>query len=182
MQRDDTRQSRHAVGARRRGAVERARPAPADRVLRRLPRRRAGQHARRRRPLSGLQRGRRRARSTSRTASTCAARAQQERDAACRRRASELLALTAYVAHQSRGLPIAPPTTTRLAPFRERGTRAVRRSAWASSTSPAPTATTTTGAGGSAAARSRRRTRPAIRSTAWNGRASARCSGACATA
>ena len=33
----------------------------------------------------------------------------------------ELLALTAYVAHQSRGLPIAPPDDPRLAPFRTRG-------------------------------------------------------------
>lgn len=33
----------------------------------------------------------------------------------------ELLGLTAYVAHQSRGMPIAPPDDTRLAPFRERG-------------------------------------------------------------
>ncbi len=33
----------------------------------------------------------------------------------------ELLALTALVAHQSRGLPIAPPDDPRLAPARERG-------------------------------------------------------------
>ena len=33
----------------------------------------------------------------------------------------ELLALAAYVAHQSRGLPIAPPDDARLAPFRARG-------------------------------------------------------------
>ncbi|HEX8164538.1 MAG TPA: sulfur oxidation c-type cytochrome SoxA [Beijerinckiaceae bacterium] len=33
----------------------------------------------------------------------------------------ELLAVTAYVAHQSRGLRIAPPRDERLAPFRERG-------------------------------------------------------------
>jgi sulfur-oxidizing protein SoxA len=33
----------------------------------------------------------------------------------------ELLALSAYVAHQSRGLPIAPPDDPRLAPFRARG-------------------------------------------------------------
>jgi L-cysteine S-thiosulfotransferase len=34
---------------------------------------------------------------------------------------SELLALAAYVAHQSRGLPIAPPDDARLTPFRDRG-------------------------------------------------------------
>ncbi|MDP1750641.1 MAG: sulfur oxidation c-type cytochrome SoxA [Reyranella sp.] len=33
----------------------------------------------------------------------------------------ELLALTAYVAHQSRGFPITPPDDPRLAPFRARG-------------------------------------------------------------
>ena len=33
----------------------------------------------------------------------------------------ELLSLSAYVAHQSRGQPIAPPDDPRLAPFRERG-------------------------------------------------------------
>jgi sulfur-oxidizing protein SoxA len=33
----------------------------------------------------------------------------------------DLLALTAFVANQSRGLPIAPPADPRLAPFRERG-------------------------------------------------------------
>jgi L-cysteine S-thiosulfotransferase len=33
----------------------------------------------------------------------------------------EMLGLTSYVAHQSRGMPIAPPQDERLAPFRERG-------------------------------------------------------------
>jgi sulfur-oxidizing protein SoxA len=33
----------------------------------------------------------------------------------------ELLALTAYVAHQSRGMPVTPPTDERLTPFRESG-------------------------------------------------------------
>jgi sulfur-oxidizing protein SoxA len=33
----------------------------------------------------------------------------------------ELLALTAYVAYQSHGMPIAPPTDSRLQPFRENG-------------------------------------------------------------
>jgi L-cysteine S-thiosulfotransferase len=33
----------------------------------------------------------------------------------------ELLGLESYVAHQSRGLPVAPPADARLAPFRQRG-------------------------------------------------------------
>ncbi len=39
----------------------------------------------------------------------------------------ELLALTAYVARQSRGLPIAPPADARAAPFVERGRAAYTR-------------------------------------------------------
>jgi sulfur-oxidizing protein SoxA len=39
----------------------------------------------------------------------------------------ELLALTAYVAHQSRGQPIAPPDDARLAPSREQGEALFRR-------------------------------------------------------
>jgi len=39
----------------------------------------------------------------------------------------DLLALTAYVARQSRGLPIAPPDDPRLAPFREQGAEIYRR-------------------------------------------------------
>jgi L-cysteine S-thiosulfotransferase len=35
----------------------------------------------------------------------------------------ELLALTSYVAHQSRGMPITPATDARLAPFRDNGRR-----------------------------------------------------------
>lgn len=37
------------------------------------------------------------------------------------RESDELLALTTFVAHQSRGLPIAPPQDARLVPFREAG-------------------------------------------------------------
>lgn len=37
------------------------------------------------------------------------------------RESEELLALTTFVAHQSRGLPIAPPDEPRLGPFRETG-------------------------------------------------------------
>ena len=51
-----------------------------------------------------------------------------------------------------------------------------------SSISPAASVTTTTGAASSRAMSSRRRTRPAIRSTGWSGKASARWSGASATA
>ncbi|NYZ13795.1 sulfur oxidation c-type cytochrome SoxA [Azospirillum sp. RWY-5-1] len=39
------------------------------------------------------------------------------------RESDPLLALTAYVAHQSRGMPVAPPGDTRLDPFRENGRR-----------------------------------------------------------
>jgi len=39
------------------------------------------------------------------------------------RESDELLALTTYVAHQSRGMPVAPPSDPRLAPFRDNGRR-----------------------------------------------------------
>ncbi|WP_276199576.1 sulfur oxidation c-type cytochrome SoxA [Chelatococcus sp. XZ-Ab1] len=39
----------------------------------------------------------------------------------------ELIALTAYVAHQSRGMPISPPQDERLAPFRDNGRRLYER-------------------------------------------------------
>lgn len=39
-----------------------------------------------------------------------------------------LLALTAYVAHQSRGMPVAPGADSRLAPFRENGRRLYEKS------------------------------------------------------
>jgi sulfur-oxidizing protein SoxA len=38
-----------------------------------------------------------------------------------RAESQELLSLESYVAHQSRGLPLAPPADSRLAPYRERG-------------------------------------------------------------
>lgn len=40
---------------------------------------------------------------------------------ALRPEGDELLALETYVAHQSRGLPVAPPSDTRLIPFRRQG-------------------------------------------------------------
>ena len=94
----------------------------------------------------------------------------------------ELLALTAYVARQSRGLPI--DVADRRSGRSRSSTPAAPPSsgARASSISPAASATTTTGDGGSPATSSRRRTRPGIRSTASSGRASARSSGGCATA
>jgi hypothetical protein len=89
----------------------------------------------------------------------------------------ELLALTTYVARQSRGMPPMPGS-------RRSATMAgaCSRAASANSISPAPLVTTTIGAGGWAAASSRRRIRTATRSTDWSGRGSARCSAACATA
>ena len=93
----------------------------------------------------------------------------------------DLLALTAYVGRQSRGMPIAPASDERLKPFIEPAARC-SPSGTASSICPARNATTTTGASGSPACCCRRPIRPAIRSTAWNGRASARCSAGCATA
>ena len=93
----------------------------------------------------------------------------------------EMLALSAYVALQSRGEPIAAHDDPRLKPFIDKG-RARSTSARASSTCRARNATTTTGASISPAIPCRRPIRPAIRSTAWNGRVSAHCSGGCAIA
>ena len=56
-------------------------------------------------------------------------RCRQERQQAeaLRAESQELLSLESYVAHQSRGLPIAPPDDPRLAPFRERGRELYRQ-------------------------------------------------------
>ena len=77
----------------------------AEQGLRRLPRRRAHEHEGRRRALSGLRRRARPAGRSRSSASTSAA------PSSSRRRRSpyeskELLALTAYVGRQSRGMPI----------------------------------------------------------------------------
>ena len=94
----------------------------------------------------------------------------------------ELLALGAYVALQSRGLPIAPPDDAE-ARRRARGRAPTSTSAGrASSISPAPTAMTTMPAGSLPARRSRRPIRPAIRSIGWSGRRWVRSGGGCATA
>jgi len=109
----------------------------------------------------------------------------------------ELLALTAFVARQSRGVPIDVAVDARTKPFIDNGraafypraqsrssTMAAPRSTGvrASSTLPAASVTTRTGASGWPATRSPRRIRRAIRSTVSNGRASARSSAGCATA
>ncbi len=63
----------------------------------------------------------------------------------------DLLALEAFVAHQSRGLPIAPPQDPRLAPSSNAVARCGKRAS-VSSISPARSATTTTRVAASAAA------------------------------
>jgi len=54
-------------------------------------------------------------------------RAAQQRAAPFALESRELLALEAYVARQSRGQPIAPPSDPRLGPFREQGAEIYRR-------------------------------------------------------
>ena len=93
----------------------------------------------------------------------------------------ELLALAAYIAMQSRGMPIEARDDEHLAPFLRAGADMFKLGR-GSSISPARSATTTTGDESSRARRFRRPTQLAIRSTAWNGRRSDHCSGACATA
>lgn len=48
-------------------------------------------------------------------------RSERQGGAVLARDSDELLALTTFVAHQSRGLPIAPPQDARLTPFRDAG-------------------------------------------------------------
>ena len=150
-------------------------------ILRRLPRRRARQHEGRRCALSGLRRRRSAARSISSSASTCAA------PSISRRRrfayeSHELLALTAFVAQQSRGVPIAPATDPQTRAVHRQGPRAVQAAPGPAQSVLRAIATTTTGASSSPASAIPQGIRPAIRSTGWNGKRSARCSGACATA
>jgi sulfur-oxidizing protein SoxA len=54
-------------------------------------------------------------------------RARQQRQAPWRAESAELLALEAYVALQSRGVPVAPPDDDRLAAFRARGEQRYRQ-------------------------------------------------------
>lgn len=56
-----------------------------------------------------------------------ACRVEQQQAPAWRPEGTELLSMEAYVAHQSRGLPIAPPDDARLAPFRARGEQLYRQ-------------------------------------------------------
>ena len=94
---------------------------------------------------------------------------------------AEVLALSAWLAHRARGLPIEAPDDARLAPWRERG-EALWRQRMGQLDLACHLATTSAPASGSAAPSSRRATRRATRSTGSNGRRSARCSGACAAA
>jgi sulfur-oxidizing protein SoxA len=48
-------------------------------------------------------------------------RQERQQAPALRPESKELLALSAYVAHQSRGMPVAPPDDARLTPYRENG-------------------------------------------------------------
>ena len=93
----------------------------------------------------------------------------------------ELLALTAYVARQSRGLPIDIVLDERTSRF-SKPAATCSSAARVSSISPAPSVTTRTGARSSPATPSRKRIRPATRSTGSSGKASARCSAGSATA
>ena len=180
MQRDDTRQSGHAVGARRRGAVEQeGRPGRAR--LRRLPWRRQDNHARGRCPLPGLQRGGR-APDRSRAAHQRMPLGAPGRARSLPHESQEMLgALGLCRAPVARAADRAAARTSGWRPSASKG-RASTRRARGSSTSPARSATTTMPAGGSPARQSRKAIRPATRSTGSSGRASARCSGACATA
>lgn len=54
-------------------------------------------------------------------------RERQQKRAPLAYESTELLALESYVAHQSRGLPVAPPDDDRLQPFRERGSALYRQ-------------------------------------------------------
>ena len=173
------RQSRHALGARRRGAVE-PRRRRRGQVLRRLPRRRDAEHEGRRGALSGLRCRRAAGRSISSSASTSAAPSSSRRRR-CRFESQELLALTAYVARQSRGLPIAAADRSAARALHRAGATLFKRRQGQLNLSCA-NCHDDNGARSSPATSSRRAIPPAIRSIGWSGRASARCSGGCATA
>ena len=175
------RQSRHALGARRRGAVERARPArptsPAPTATATRAASMKGVAARY--PAFNAARA---ASGRSRAAHQHLPRGAAEGDAAAVREqgaaGADGLCRAAVARHADRrrgrrarcAVPRRPAATTvqrapgpaqfllRAMPRRQLGAKARRRA------DPA------------------RRIRPAIRSTAWNGRRSARCSGGCATA
>ena len=176
------RQSRHAVGARRRSAVEPGKAGTADRAC-------ADCHGDAGASMKGVaarypafDAGQRGGRSISSSASISAAPTARRRAPFRRSKARTCWRSPPIVARQSRGMPIEKPQDERLKPFIAAGRRPFFSAARASSTSPARNATTTIGASGWPAASFRRATRPATRSTGWNGRRSARCSAACATA
>jgi len=87
----------------------------------------------------------------------------------------ELLALAAYIAMQSRGMPIEARDDEHLAPFLRAGADMFKLRQGQLNLSCAVCHDDNWG-------RFRRPTQLAIRSTAWNGRRSDHCSGACATA
>ena len=93
----------------------------------------------------------------------------------------EILSLESYVAHQSRGLPVAPSGDPGWRPLCAVDSRS-SPSAWGRSTFPAPSATTSWPASAWAAASSHRRMPRATPCTALSGKAWAHCSGACAIA
>ena len=173
---------RHAVGAGRRGAVERA-PAASARAC-------AGCHgdasaidARRRRPLPGLRPGAQAA-GQPRAAHQPVPRAAAAAHAAGRRKARTAGAREPMSRSSRAAMPVAPP---RRPAARSRFARARRGSCIKQRIGPAQPvvrAVPRRAAPASAwpATRSRRATPTATRSTAWSGRAWARCSGGCATA
>jgi sulfur-oxidizing protein SoxA len=88
----------------------------------------------------------------------------------------DLLALTAYLARQSKGMPIEAKDDSRVRPFREAGEKLYSERLGQLNLSCAQCHTDNWGRC------CRKPTRPPIRSIGWNGRRSARCSGGCATA
>jgi L-cysteine S-thiosulfotransferase len=93
----------------------------------------------------------------------------------------ELLALAAFVAHQSRGSSIQVTIDERLKPFFDAG-RELFEGRQGQLTCPARSATMTTGASAWLATSFHKRSRLDTRSIDWSGRKLARCSDACATA
>ena len=93
----------------------------------------------------------------------------------------DLLALTAFVAQQSRGAAISP-MSIRNSSHSSPGDVSCSCSGRASSILAVPIAMTTIGTSGLRGLPSRKDTRPAIRFTGWSGNRSARCSAACAAA
>ena len=154
----------------------------AGQVLRRLPRRRRDQHEGRRRALSGAS-ARRRGRpiNLEQRINLCRTDQQQAPPLALEsQRAAGAHRLSSRTSRAA--MPIAPPTTSRRRPFLEAGRAIYQRRQGQLNLSCAQLPRRQLGPEARRQRRSRRRIRPAIRSTGWNGRASARCSAGCATA